>query len=327
MLFSGIPRVKLLEEETPIQHLNNVGSIMGNNNIFVKRDDLMPIGMGGNKIRCLEFWLGDAIQKKCDVLLVAGASVSNQCRLAAAAAAKIGMRCIILHSSNKPEKYNGNILLNKLMGTETIFLGEMDEYTRKEYTRKYADELREKGFKPYIIADDRVTGSLGYVNSALELVHQAESKNIDLKHVVICGSEGPTETGLLYGLCLFGNAFKVHVVSVEYEVSHLKKLVSGIFDGICEKLNLVPPRKIEDVAVFYDNYIGEGYAKPTEQSLEAVKLLAQKEAIFIENTYNSKVFAGMFDLVKKGVIDPNEAVCCYITGGIPALFKQADFFI
>jgi 1-aminocyclopropane-1-carboxylate deaminase/D-cysteine desulfhydrase-like pyridoxal-dependent ACC family enzyme len=228
--------------------------------------------------------------------------------------------------SNEPETYNGNILLNKLMGTETIFIGKMDEDSRKEYTSKYADELREKGFKPYIIAEDRVTGSLGYVNSALELVHQAERKNIDLKHVVICGSEGPTETGLLYGLSLFGNAFKVHIISVEYEASHLKKLVSENFNGLCKKLDLTPPRTIEDIAVFYDDYIGTGYAEPTEQSLETVKLLAQKEALFIENTYNSKVFAGMFDLIKKGVIGPNEAVCCYATGGIPALFGQADLF-
>ncbi|SKC90131.1 pyridoxal-phosphate dependent enzyme [Maledivibacter halophilus] len=326
MLFSGIPRIKLLEEATPIQCLSNIGNIMDNNNIFVKRDDIMPIGMGGNKIRCLEFWLGDAIQRKCDILLVAGASVSNQCRLAAAAAAKIGMDCIILHSSDEPKKLNGNSLLNRLMGVKTIFLGEMDEASRKEYTLNYSENLRKKGFKPYIIGEDLVTGAFGYVSSALELVYQAERENIDLKHVVICGSEGPTETGLIYGLSLFGNAFKVHVISVEYEISYLEKRIQKIFKGMCNKLDLVPPRKIEDVAVLYNDYIGEGYGKTTKESLDAVKLLAQKEGIFIENTYNSKVFAGMFDLIKKGIIPRSEAVCCYITGGTPALFNQANLF-
>ncbi|WZL72901.1 pyridoxal-phosphate dependent enzyme [Clostridiaceae bacterium 35-E11] len=327
MLFSGIPRVRLLEEATPIQHLKNIGNVIGNNNIFVKRDDLMLLGMGGNKARNLEFWLGDAIRKNADVILVAGAPVSNQCRLTAAAASKIGMRCIILHNSNKPKKYNGNILLNKILGVETIFIGEMNEQERKVYTHQYADELRERGFKPYVIGEDPIIGSLGYVNSALELVNQAERKNIDLKHVIICGSEGPTETGLLYGLCLFGKSFKLHIVSVEYETSYLKELMRKIFDGICKKLDLIPPGKIEDVAVFYDNYLGEGYGKPTKQSLEAVKLLAQKEAVFIENTYSGKVFAGMFDLVDKQLINANDAVCCYHTGGVPALFTQSDYFI
>lgn len=327
MLFSGIPRTRLIEEPTPLQLMPNIGAFVGHTGMYVKRDDLIPLGLGGNKVRCLEFWLGDAIRKNADVIVVAGGIVSNQCRLTAAAAAKLGMRCIILHSSNKPEIYNGNVLLNKIMETETIFLGEIDEQARRAYAVKYADELRAKGHTPYIIGTDPVQGALGYVNSALELVWQAESRHIDLKHVFICGSEGMTEAGLLYGLCLFGKSFKLHIVSVEYEIAHIKALVEKIYDGICEKLHHKPLANIEDVAIFYDEYLGQGYAKSTKESLDAVRLLAQKEALFIENTYNSKVFAGMLDLVKKRVIAPGEATCCYQTGGTPALFGQSDLFV
>lgn len=325
MLFSGIPRIRLLEGPTPLHHLKNVGKLLGNINLYVKRDDVMSLGMGGNKIRMLEFWLGDAISKKSDVILVGGMPQSNQCRLTAVAAAAINMRCIIFHNAEKPEKYNGNILLNKIMETETVFLGNVSEEKRSELIRQYADQLKVQGHKPYIVGDP-IIGALGYVNSALELAYQAENMNIDLKHIFICGSMGSTEAGLLYGLSLFGKSFKVHIVSVEYKITYLKKIVQDIFNGLCDKLSIIPSARINDVAEFYQDYLGEGYEKPTAQSVQAIKFLAKNEGIFIENTYNAKVFAGMFDLIKKEIIKSEDAVCCYHTGGTPTLFEQAHFF-
>jgi len=205
MLFSGIPRIRLIEEPTPLQLRANIGAPLNHAGLYVKRDDLIPLGMGGNKVRCLEFWLGDAIRQNSDVIVVAGGFVSNQCRLTAAAAAKLGMRCIILHSSNKPEIYNGNILLNKIMGTETIFLGAIDEHARRAYAMKYAEELRADGHTPYLIGTDPVQGALGYVNSALELVWQAESRNIDLKHIFICGLKASLKQVYYMGYVCLGN--------------------------------------------------------------------------------------------------------------------------
>lgn len=325
LLFSGIPRIRLLEGPTPLQHVKNIGKTIGHDNLYIKREDLMTIGMGGNKIRSLEFWLGDAVAKDSDIVLVAGMPPSNLCRLTAAAAASINMRCIIFHNAIKPDEYDGNMLLNKLMGTETVYCGLISEEERYQQMYSYAEDLKRQGHRPYIIADP-VVGALGYVSSALELVQQAEEKNIDLKHIFICSSAGPTEAGLLYGLSLFGKSFKVHFVSVEYDEHTFRGILGEIYDGLCKKLDLVPPGKIDDIGVFYDDYLGDGYAKPTDECIEAVKLLAQKEAIFIETTYNAKVYTGMFDLIKCGIIDPEEAVCCYHTGGTPVLFSQNKLF-
>lgn len=325
MLFSGIPRIRLLNAPTPLCQLARAGKRLGNNNLYVKRDDLMPLAMGGNKVRSLEFWLGDAISQGADVILVAGTLRSNMCRLTAAAAATLNIRCVVLHNDDEPATYSGNMLLNRILGVETVFLGKVDEHERSQLVSEYADRLRSQGHKPYIVGDP-VIGALGYVNGALELIYQAESGNIDLKHVFICGSMGTTEAGLLYGLSLFGKSFKLHVVSVEYELRYLKETVHRIFDGLCSKLRLKPPVDVEDVAQFYDDYLGEGYGKPTPDSIEAIRFLANTEGIFLENTYNAKVFAGMFDLVRRGVIDSREAVCCFHTGGIPTLFEEAAFF-
>lgn len=325
MLFSGIPRIRLLREATPLCHMARAGEHLGHDGLYVKRDDLMPLALGGNKVRSLEFWLGDAMSRGADVILVAGMLRSNMCRLTAAAASVLNLRCVVLYNGEEPTSYGGNALLNRILGAETVFLGKVDEEERTRLVHEYAEKLRAEGHEPHILGDP-VIGALGYVNAALELAYQAEREDIDLRHVFICGSMGPTEAGLLYGLSLFGESFKVHIVTVECELGYLKETVARIFEGLCEKLKLTPPGRIDEVAEFHDGYLGEGYGKPTRESIEATRFLARTEGIFVENTYNAKVFAAMFDMVKRRIIEPGDAVCCFHTGGIPNVFEEDRFF-
>ncbi len=325
MIFSNIPRIRLLHDITPLHKIENVGKDLEHDSIFLKRDDLMNIGMGGNKLRSLEFWIGEAISKESDVLLVQGMPQSNQCRLAAVAAAKCGMRCIVFHNANPPEQYNGNVLLNKILGTETYFVGKITEEERTKLLLEHKAKLEREGLRPYVIGDPYV-GAMGYVNAAFELVHQAEQQHIDLKHVFICGSAGPTEAGLAFGLSLFGKSIKVHMISVEYEIPKLKGIISDIFDNLEKRLEVKRQTEIDDFIEFYDEYLGGGYEKSTPESIGAIKYLASKEGIFIEDVYNSKVFGGMTDILRKKVIPAQDPVCCVITGGTPALFGQAQYF-
>lgn len=328
MLFSKIPRVRLLNKETPITKAVNLAEHLGHKEVYFKRDDVMELGMAGNKVRSLEFWLGEAIAKSSTTILVAGLPESNLCRLSAAACAKLKLKCIIVHNGEKPESFHeraGNPLLNHLLGTEAIYLGNVDEFERTRYVKEYAAALRKSGEIPYIIGD-QVVGALGYVNAALELVHQAEQSNIDIHDVFISASGGPTAVGLLYGLALFGKSFKLHLISAEYKKEVFYAIQEEIFDGLCRKLDLTPAAHLSDISVFYDDFLGEGYAKPTEDSISAAYLLAQKEGIFIEQTYNSKALNGMINLIKDGKTSKDQAVCCYITGGGPALFGHVRHF-
>lgn len=325
MLFSGIPRIRLLSEPTPLEKLNRIGELTGHPGVYVKRDDCMPLGLGGNKVRSLEFWLGEALDNDCDIIVVAGAHVSNQCRLAAAAAAKIGLECLILHSSDEPLRNEGNLLLNRLLGAEVRFIGPVSEEERAERAREVVRELEEQGRRPYLMAPP-VTGALGYVAGALELHHQADAMDVDLRHVVIPGSMGPTEAGFLFGLALLGNPFTAHVVSIEYEKAELVERVEKIYAAVSEKLGITPAKDFREFTCFYDEYLGDGYDRPTPESLAAIRTFASREGVFLENTYSSKTFAGMLDLIKRGTIPAKEAVCCLHTGGVPALFGQADLF-
>ncbi len=241
--------------------------------------------------------------------------------MTAAACAKLGLRCVLFHNAEPQTEFQGNPLLNHLMGTEIVYCGKISEPERLERMKEYAGELSAQGRKAYIVGDP-VVGALGYVNSALELVHQAERKNIDLRHIFLCASAGPTEAGLLYGLMLFGKSFHVHFVSVEYDRDTFFGLLEEMVEGVAQKLGVRPAGTIQQCCTFYDDYMGEGYAVPTAGCIDAAKWMAQQEAIFLETTYNAKTYEGLFDLVRKGVIPSDEAVCIYHTGGTPVLFSQ-----
>lgn len=323
MIFSDVPRAILLDGPTPLQRLTRIEDLTGHGGVYVKRDDCMTLGMGGNKVRSLEFWLGEAIAQGCDVLIVAGKAVSNQCRLAVAAAAKLGLKCIVLHNDDAPPRDEGNLLLSRLMGASIRFLGPIDEDARAVRVAETAASFRQQGMKPYVIGDP-VTGALGYAVAALELHQQAVERNIELRHMVIPGSMGATEAGFLFGCALLGAPFIVHVISVEYGLPELEARIATIYRGIVERTGITPGGDHAAWTRFYDAYLGDGYDCPTVESLGAIRTFASQEGLLLENTYTSKPFAGMLDLIGTGDLPRDEAVCALHTGGLPALFTQQD---
>ena len=330
MLFDGIPRVQLCALPTPLEPLDRLTAALGGRNrIYIKRDDHMSLGTGGNKLRSLEFWLAEGMQKGCDVFLAAGLPQSNLCRLTAAACCRLGLECRLIHNADGPEaggSLTGNPLLNELMGVRRVYCGAVDEHRRADFDRDYAQDLRRQGRRPYIVGDP-VLGAMGYVQAGVELASQLARLPEDVRHIFISASAGPTEVGLLFGLCLFGGSFRVHLVSVEYDAGTFWAIADDIFQKLRQRLGVTPAAAMREVAVFYGQYLGEGYARPTPAALEAVRQLAALEGIFMETTYNAKVLAGLCDQVRQGAIPPGEGVCVIHTGGTTALFGQGSYFV
>lgn len=320
-ILAGIPRINLFKAPTPLERMLRLEKECGVAELFIKRDDCMPLGMGGNKLRSLEFWMGKALANKCDVIVVAGAPVSNQCRLAAAAAAKLGLECILLHSANKPERIEGNLLLNCLTGAEIRFIGLVSEQTRGEIAQATVKELKEQGRSPYLIGDP-TAGALGYLSGAFELYEQQSKLGHGIKHVFLPGSMGTTEAGFILGNALLGHPFEIHLVSVEYNKGELGSRIGSICENTCDYLHISIKQEWSHNLHIYEEYLGGGYNAPTESSLAAISLAASREGIFLENTYTSKTFGGMLDVIRKKKIPETEPICFIHTGGTPALFAQ-----
>lgn len=316
------PRVQLLDGPTPLQRLRRLEAATEHRGLYVKRDDFMSLGMGGNKLRSLEFWLGEALALGSDVLLVAGKSVSNQCRLTAAAAAKCGLECVVVHNDDPPEDETGNLLLSRLFGADIRFIGPVDETERERRVLALHAEMANAGRVPYIVGDP-VVGALGYVAAAFELHQQALEAEAALRHVMLPGSMGVTEAGFLFGCALLGDPFDVHLVSVEYSRGELQERVERIFRGLARRTGPQPSSGTGVLARYHDAYLGDGYEQPTPESRAAIGTLARLEGLLLEMTYTSKPFAALLDLIDKQTLPADEPVCILHTGGLPALFGQA----
>ena len=170
-LLNGLPRQILFPGVTPVTRMYNLEKLAGAGPLYIKRDDLNGVGPGGNKVRPLEYLLGEALARKNDTIIASGQANSNLCSIAASACCKLGVKCILVHNSNRPEKPAGNALLNYLSGVEEHYIGEVSEKQRKIYISELADVLTKNGKKPYIIENGATTihGSVGYIHLPLEL--------------------------------------------------------------------------------------------------------------------------------------------------------------
>jgi 1-aminocyclopropane-1-carboxylate deaminase/D-cysteine desulfhydrase-like pyridoxal-dependent ACC family enzyme len=323
MELDALPRYPLLEGPTPFQPLERLGRETGHPRLFVKRDDAMPLGLGGNKLRSLEYWLGAAFASGADTLVVAGHTASNQCRLTAAAAAKSGLGCVILHNADRPERIEGNLRLSHLFGAEISYLGPVGECARGQAAEARMEALRREGRKPYLIGDP-VLGAAGYVHSGEELLAQARERGMALRHILLPGSMGPTEAGFLYGLLRGGFDGTAHLVSVEYREAELAERVARIFAGL-ELLIGTAGRTVGSVARFTDRFLGSGYGIPGPEAVAAIRQFAATEALLLEHTYTAKPAAALLSMLADGSIAPDEPACLLHTGGTASLFED-DFY-
>lgn len=326
-LMAGLPRVRLGFFPTPLTRLDSIGALLGHDRLYMKRDDLTGVSLGGNKVRGLEFLLGEALELGATTVITGGGLQSNLCSLTAAACAKVGLECVLVHNDSEPVRpggIRGNMLLNHLFGAKEVFLGPVSEDERARAMECLARDIRRSGSIPYVIHNgaSTPTGSLGYLGASLEVLEQSRRAGTALKHVVIVGAMGGTAAGFVFGAAMLGRPFHVHVISVEYPESELRRRMGDLFSGLESLLGVTAPAPPEETMTIHDRYLGEGYGIPTPESATAARAFAQREGIILENVYTSKTAAGFLDLVESGVIPRTEPAACFHTGGIGALFSQ-----
>jgi D-cysteine desulfhydrase family pyridoxal phosphate-dependent enzyme len=314
-----LPREPLAQLPTPLHELPRLSAALGGPRIFIKRDDLTGLGMGGNKVRLLEFYLADALAKKADVL-VTGASVqSNLCRQTAAAAARCGLRCVLLLRNAAGAEVQGNLLLDHLFGAEVRPI-QMDHLTGIwDRVTEAAEALRAAGQRPYAITTFDALAGAAYVDAVRELDEQCEEQGI-IPTWVVTAAAGATQSGLVLGTQALGAPWHVlGVAPIVWQDAPMADKIAEIAQGTARLLGLDVRVRAADI-LNTTAYVGDGYALPSPDGLEAMRLLARTEGLVLDPVYTSKALAGLIDYVRRGIMGRDDVVVFLHTGGLPALF-------
>lgn len=314
-------RVALLPAPTPL-HLMAENFGYEDGQVYIKRDDMTGIGPGGNKIRSLEYILGEAVQESCGVILTAGPAQSNLCTLTAAACARLNLDCELVHNGEEPKQKEGNLLLNRILGVKSHFLGDCGSEERNTYLENLAKNYEKEGRRPYVVRNGATTGrgALGYTAAVRELKQQCEENNIQGMTIFAPGGNGGVAAGLIYGNEMLGRPFHIVIISVEDDKETLLQHIETTIRETEKITGLPMTGKVAEAAEISDEYRGEGWGVNTEASESEILTFARKEGIFIENIYNSKVVVGMKDWLQSGKV--KGSVCYLHTGGFGSLFAQ-----
>lgn len=331
-LIERFDRVDLACLPTPLEYAQNLTNVLQGPRIFFKRDDCTGLAFGGNKVRKLEFVMADARKRKADVVITAGGLQSNWVRQTAAAAKKLGMEVILVLKGDKPQEYQGNLLLDKMLGCDIRFEKTIDIEGELEgefpYTRRLAEEVKKRGKIPYLAAlgAENPLGVLGYINALDELKHQLDKMEIEADYIVLAERGGGTQAGVEIGVKLLGLRTKVLGIGVGRGRREECDKVSELCNETLDFLQLGNYQFTPDGVMINMDYVGEGYAIPTKECVEAIKLVAQKEGIILDPVYTAKAMAGLIDLIKKGRFKKDDNVIFIHTGGGIANFAYSQLF-
>ena len=306
----SFPKVALGVFPTPVQKLENISKLL-HRNVYVKRDDLTGLGLGGNKVRKLEFLLADAQKQGAEIVFTTGGAQSNHAMLTAAAAGKLGMKAVLVLKKRGVTECVDNQLLERLMGTDVRFV-DTDDYA--DIYREMDRIGRETGRPYYKIpcGGSNALGTLGYVDCAREIAGQG----IRFDHIVCAEGSGGTMAGLALGAKLFLPGTKVHGMMVDRDP----------FDRITPALMreaaalLEAPLEISPRDYHLRDMCGPGYAIASEAGNAAVSLLAEREGLFLDPVYTGKAFAGLLEMAEEGAFSEEENILFLHSGGAGGLF-------
>ena len=288
--------------------------------ILVKRDDAIPFGFGGNKVRKLCLVAAEARACGADTLITVGGVQSNHMRATASAATRLGMRCVLVANGERPQTPRANALLDALLGAELHYVKSREE--RAPTMRKLASELRAKGRVPYEVPLGASTplGAAAFARAVGELVAQLPSGVIP-DAIVHASSSGGTQAGLTAGCALHGMPTRVLGISADDPSASIEAEVRRIIAGLGTMLGMDGDALARGVHVTADDsFVGEGYGLATPASQEAQSLAARTEALFVDHTYTAKALAALITFVRNGRYRKDQTIVFWHTGGQVGLF-------
>ena len=316
---------------TPFEGMPRLEAELDGPRLFVKREDLTGVALGGNKVRQLDYLLVEAQRRHCDYVITTCGIQSNWSRQTVALANRMGMRTLLVlrtaQFGRTPRVFEGNLLLDQIMGAKVKIIKMRINEDPQDILESEADRLRKKGHNPLILGLAEGVSPLAtvaYVDAAIEIVKQAGDVNLDA--IIVATSAGATQAGLTLGVKMLG--LGTRVIGVNVGAFKKKVMVENILNSSNEAAKILGSSirlNPEDV-VITDKYAGTDYGIPTRQSIRAIETLARTEALILDPVYTSKAMAGLIDMVRSKEFRKDQNVCFVHTGGVPALFAYGKHF-
>jgi 1-aminocyclopropane-1-carboxylate deaminase/D-cysteine desulfhydrase-like pyridoxal-dependent ACC family enzyme len=313
----AIPSIRLGHLPTPVDELARLRETLGfGARLFAKRDDALPFGFGGNKVRKLTLVAARAVADGADTLITCGGIQSNHCRASAATAARLGLRCCIVANGEPSEDLRGNALLSTLYGAEISFVTTRED--REPAMERLAAELRALGRHPVIIPLGASTplGAMAIARGVGELVTQGVVPDV----IVHATSSGGTQAGLIAGCALYETRTRVIGVSADDPADGIRSTVITLVAGVEAELGLSSGALgAAQRCEVDDTVIGDGYGIPSESSIEAQSLAASTEALVTDHWYTAKAMASLIERGRRGEFPDGTSVLFWHTGGQPGV--------
>lgn len=323
MRVPDLPRFRLYDAPSPLTPaLRFVAALGGTFELWLKREDLLPLAFGGNKLRNLEFLVGAALADGADSLVTSGRRWSNHARLTAAAGARTGLDVHLVLSGPPASAGDGpNARVERLFGATVHQLPTDDRSQREATVERLATELRAAGRRPYVIGVGGTgpVGAFGQALAGMELVDQMRSLGGPPDLVVLPSATGGTHAGVLVGLRAAGAATPVIGIAVAKPAAELADDVARLAAGVASLLGVAAPAQGE--IELDGRFLGPAYGVPTEAAGEAAELLARTEAVLVDPVYTGKALAGLVAVARSGGLDDRRVVFWH-AGGTPAIFEE-----
>ncbi len=325
-VFGHLPRARLATLPTALER---GPTLPGGSRLWVKRDDLTGLGMGGNKARKLEFLCGEAVAKGARSLVTVGAAQSNHCRMTAAAGSILGMDVHLVLSGDRPSVASGNQLLSALFGAQSHFTGAQGSHWGElEIAREaLTDELRSTGAAPYAIpiGGSTAVGAVGYAIAFLEILEQCEAQGVEPAAIVHTTSSGGTHAGLLAGQALLRargrDVPEVLAIGVAKGVNmglpDITELTADTVELIGGDRSIVDRNDVR----IDPGWMGDDYGVPTRAGDAAIRWAARHGGWVLDRVYSGKGLAGLIGNAEAGRWSGGGDVVFIHTGGMPSLFS------
>ncbi len=319
-----LPRLELVDSEPPIHEAKRLAASLDARRFLVKRDDLIGLGLGGNKVRGLELFLGEALALGSDVIVTGAGPQSNHVRATALIGRMLGLDVVAVLWGSPLSTARGNLQLTQLAGARLVWTGSTDRASVDDAIAATVAKLRARGRRPYAIprGGGAPLAVVAHLLAARRVEEDLRARGAAVDRIVVAAGSGATVAGWLLWRTLAGSGPAITAWSVSRPVPEVEQQILGLARAAADRLELpLDPKRLRDLIDVRDA-VGPGYGVPSPAGAEALRVLLETEAIPLDPTYTAKAFGGWLELARSDPAERDRSVLFIHTGGLPALFAE-----